>query len=883
MKRCLKPLFTSVLVLLGLVLPSLTSRAVFNEKDISHTLHVLRFELSKAYYQHERTRARVGQQEVRQHAELLRLIKSCNELSLMLYSQKQDFTFDLTYALQQVTDQYQSYTKSRAPYDNIIRFMDVEIERYDRLVHSLQLLPPELVQVPDSLGPGMLDSLLLTLRGHLITSGAETTGGMAFIRPEPTPEDSLLRLDHFYLEDDALEDRDSCVFYAERVLSSFKAAREKLVEDNQHYESTNKRLKEAYDYAQERYKLVQKKIFVEGQGNYLRILSRWKSNFRRALQDASDKYGTSLFRQTNSEWSGPIVIGFAVIILFYLFVAILLSNLIVRLLLRKIPFFRTEGFRKRKFTLLMFAAVLLFVVCLLVIRPLFSHSHFFVMASALVMEFALLMLAILSSMLIRFHGDQFAPGLRLYTPVMLLGMLVIAFRIIFIPNSLITIVFPPVLLLFFLWQLRVLRRNRLLVPKADRIISVISLVVIGATFLISVFGYVLLGLQFCIWWIFQMTAIHLVILVDFFLKWFKQRKLDVRVRAYRIKHPGIANDSKASVIEATWFYDFVEMVVIPTVTILSIPCCFFFAAQVFDLTSVCRTIFTYPFLDFNLIRLSLSKILLAVGLFFFFRYLDYALKGFYRVIRLRREIARSATGIVRENEVNLTLAENLISFLVWATYVITVILLLKIPTKSLSVITAGLAAGLGFAMKDILNNFFYGIQLMSGRVRKGDYIECDGIRGVVDNLNYQSTQIIAIDGSQIFFPNSTLFAKNFKNLTRNHDYEYLAIPVGVAYGSDVDLVRKVILKALQPIGRKTDRFGRKLIDEHFGIKVLLNGFGDNSVDLLVKLYVVVEERYAFIAAANEAIYNALNKNGIQIPFPQRDIHIISGKADGGEA
>ena len=496
------------LALLGLLLPTFTSRAVFNERAVARTLHVLRFELAKAYGQQEKTSAYYRLQEYRQHAELLRLIDSCNELSLMLYSQKQDFTFDLTYALQQVTDQYRHFTESRAPFDNIIQHLDVEIERYGRLVAALKLLLPELVEIPDSLGPGMLDSMALALKGHIIPAAPVSNGIFGFIRKNVAQEDTVARED-FYLADEALEDRDSCLFYADRLLASFTEARAHLVQDNQHYESADRRLKEAYDYAQERYALVQKKIFVDGQGSFFRILSRWKWYSSRAWRDAVDKYGSSLFSETKSEWSGPIVIGFSFIILFYLAVAILLSNLIIRLALRKVKYFRTEGFRKRKFTLLMFAAVLIFVLALLLLRPLFASAHFFTMASTLVLEYALLLLAILLSMLVRYDGDQFSGGMRLYTPVMLLGILVIAFRIIFIPNSLITLVFPPLLLLFCIWQIRALRRNGSSVPKVDHTFSQISLVVTAVALVMAIAGYVLLGLQFYIWWIFQFTAIQL--------------------------------------------------------------------------------------------------------------------------------------------------------------------------------------------------------------------------------------------------------------------------------------------------------------------------------------------------------------------------------------
>lgn len=82
----------------------------------------------------------------------------------------------------------------------------------------------------------------------------------------------------------------------------------------------------------------------------------------------------------------------------------------------------------------------------------------------------------------------------------------------------------------------------------------------------------------------------------------------------------------------------------------------------------------------------------------------------------------------------------------------------------------------------------------------------------------------------------------------------------------------VILKALAPL-RKPDKFGRQVVEEKYGIQVVLNGFGDSSVDLVVKQYILVEQRTGYIAAANERIYNALNEAGIEIPFPQRDLNI----------
>ena len=858
-----------------LFIPVNSSWAVFNEKDLAQTLRVLRYELGKAFNEMEMSQLAFEKQDEGQHEELINLVNSCNELSLMLYSQKQDFTFDLTYALRQVTDQYRTFTQRRMPYDNIISYFDVEIDRYDRLVKALKAIPPELEERPDSLGPSLIDVLALTFHVNLLPN-------LSYAASHDNDPDHSGHLhaeevhEHIDFQLDSLSriDRDSCVFFASKLLKMFTDIRDHMVEDSGHYEVTDQRLKEAYDYAQERYKLVQKKIFVEGQRNYWYILTHLGQSSRRAFRDFNDKYSRDYFNETvKSEWRGPIVLGFSFIILVYLAIAALLSYLVITSLKKRVGRFKTQGFISRQFAFILLAAVILFVLIIVVagLSPKIG-THFYLMASTLLVEFSLLLIAVLTSMLIRFTGAQIDNGLKLYTPVMMLGLLVIAFRIIFIPNSLITLVFPPVLLLFGLWQTSVFHKYSDNVPGTDRSLAIASIVVTVITFILSVLGYVLMGLQLYIWWIFQLTVLHLILAVKELVRKYRRKVVDKRVRAYRINHMAEVGNDKGSFFLVTWIYDLFDMVLIPLLILVSIPGCLFFASRVFDLTEICKTALLYPFLDTDFITLSMYKVLLAVGLFFVFRYIEYAARSLYRIFRVRGAIAKSGTGLLRDNEVNLTLANNVIWLLVWGMYVIVTIGLLKIPTKSLNMVITGLAAGLGFAMKDILNNFFYGVQLMSGRLRVGDTLECDGIRGTVDNISYQTTTIKAIDGSLIAFPNSTLFSKTFKNLTKSDSYEYVALPVGVAYGTDVDKARKVLLKALKPLCRP-DKFGRDTVKPSYGIQVTVNGFGDSSVDLMVKQYVLVDLRYAYVAKANELIYKSLAENGIEIPFPQRDVHI----------
>ena len=123
---------------------------------------------------------------------------------------------------------------------------------------------------------------------------------------------------------------------------------------------------------------------------------------------------------------------------------------------------------------------------------------------------------------------------------------------------------------------------------------------------------------------------------------------------------------------------------------------------------------------------------------------------------------------------------------------------------------------------------------MSGRLRVGDYIECDGIEGKVESITYQSTQIITLDGSVIAFLNTSLFNKNFKNLTRNHSYELVKIPLGIAYGNNVQHVRKILLDAIKPLCIELPD-GRDIVNKEKNISILFSDFGDSSVNLIVAM------------------------------------------------
>ena len=858
------------LIALGLALCVIVPAfAVLNEKDLAQTLSVLRYELRSAYQAMEERASRMMGRGNRQHTQLVQMMQRSNELSLMLYSQKQDYTFDMTYALNEVSRQYEEFSSRKLPFDDMITRLDIDIDRYDRLIHTLKRLPPaKLMAYRDSTGQlvyieadawrARRDSMR-RVRGETATRMAMDTTG----RTRPFMLDSL-----------GQQDRDSCIFYAENLLQACQVQKERLVRDSTHYAETAALLKSTYDYAQQRYKTVQNRIFIEGQTAYGTLLKSFPRYWSQAVSDARDKYSPRTLGDVSSQWRGPMVTAFSLFLLIYLLISAVVAVALVAFLTRKVAFFRRERFVKHRFEMTLIVGVVIFAVSIMIASAA-SKQNFFAMASKLLVEFAWMLAAILVSLVIRLEGKEVRKGLRLYFPILLLSFIVISLRIAFIPNSLLNIIFPPLLLLFTLFQGWTLFRCRKALPAWDVAYGWISLLVLVATTIIALRGFVLLGIQLLIWWIFLLTLLQTITAVYDLLHIYYVRHIREMKTHYIEAHPNLPNETDEDLIAVTWPHSFVKQALLPIAIVLSIPFSLFMASSVFDLSEVFDQYYRNPFLEVKgYISLSFYKLILVVVLFFLFRYLVYAGRALYRLLKVKSILKGASGRLFHENQANFTLAENIIGIALWGIYVIAIFVLLKIPTAAIKVIGAGLATGLGFAMKDILNNFFYGVQLMSGRVRVGDFIECDGIRGKVDSINYQSTQIVASDGAVMAFPNATLFNKNFKNLTKNHSYELLSFDVGVKYGVDVDHVRNIIQEALEPLKTK-DVYGREIVDPKYGIQVRFKDFGDNSVNLSVYQYITVDEHYTYPAKAKELIYNALNAHGIEIPFPQRDLYIKS--------
>lgn len=804
-----KRIFTLIFTLLCI----LPSQAVLKEKDLEQTISVLLSEL-KQFKELQINNSNTFEERYKQMEKQMRLImQRADQTSLMLYSQQSDYIFDLTYACHEATQQYQNFHTNLTPFSTWVTRLNIEVERYTALINSLNNMPD------------------------------------------------------FLLNEEHLGERDSCLLLSTQIRAQLIKNRNNITRLQERHDQVEQRLKELNDYAQARYDNIRTNIFVNGGDSYYSILKQIKQRYRRALNAIERKYNP--INGAQSDWRSSTIVFCFIFVILWMSIASAISVVIINWLVPKSK--QDKNYKERKPCMIWTLTIVTFAIAVMILRTILRQHGFFQMATELLIQYAWLLGVILISLLIRLwnHPERIKRGIRIYSPIFLLSFVVIAFRIIFIPNETVNLVFPPILIFCLIWQfVTIYMYNNTTegkISESDYFYAYISMLVITICTICAWQGYTLLSVQILIWWYIQLACIQTITCIytllhlyqDWRLKRYKEKLANKEIdkKTIIVTKDDKGNESYKLDITKTWFYDFVYMALIPILAVYSVMFSIYWAATVFSMNQLVVEIFKKYYIDVeNTFRLSLFTLSLIIAMFFIVKY------GLYlgRELYLRRHRLKNG----EKNVVALGL--NIVTIFVWGLYLIISLKILNVGTAGILAVLAGMSTGIGLALKDLIENLFYGVSLMTGRVKVGDYIELDGIRGKVNNINYQSTMVETLDGSIIAFQNSQLFSKNFKNLTKNHGNEMVKIPIGVAYGTNVEKVRDILRENMKEL----DCWNQKR-----GLEILFDNFGENSVDLILVCWVPVSKKLTAVSQMKEVVYKTFNDNGIEIPFPQRDVYV----------
>ena len=770
----------SFIIILLAVLTTLQGHAVLKEKDLPQTLQILRTELTNYHRELSVQIERNREQSEMVRNQLIDIMKSSNQNSLMLYSQKQDYVFDLTYACHEATEQYHEFQRKQLPFKTFLSKAETDIARYDSLIGALRAMPVT-----------MLDR-----QGQI--------------------------------------DRNVCLTLATNIRNSLDDNRAIMQDYIHYYNMTEQRLAHLNDYAQKRYNDIQTSIFRNGGETYFHIIAQWGRYWDTMVQTVRKKYQPN----DESQWDSRWIFGLLISIIFYAIIASALNFAGIRYIVPKR--LRTEEFMKKRTCITLATTTITFAIILGLAMAL-TKQNFVIMASNLLVNYAWLLGVILISLLLRVNGDQIKSAFHIYTPLIAMGFIVFAFRIILIPNELVNMLFPPVLLICCLWQWNVIGRHNQNVPRSDMFYTYISLVVFIASVVCSWWGYTLLAVQILIWWIMQLTCTLTITCVSLY-----------------IKRYGLRHRYNEKPITKTWAYYMAYQVLLPISVVCSVMVSIYWAADVFNLSDLCWSIFKSNFVNFENFKLSILTIAMVISLWFVFAYVNRTL---LKLMRMHYEIKDPSTAASRE-----VMGKNVVQVIVWGAWFLITMKIMNISMEWLLVVTGGLSTGIGFASKDIIENIYYGITLMAGRIKVGDWIQVDGTMGKVTSISYTSTVVESLYGEIITFQNSQLFSKNYKNLTRNHGYVLQVVPYGVAYGSNLQ-------KTMELVDAAVNSMKHKWMDPSKQVKSVVGELGDSSINFKMFVWADAVKKSYVVSDVLRTIYDTLNENGIEIPFPQQDVHI----------
>jgi len=195
----------------------------------------------------------------------------------------------------------------------------------------------------------------------------------------------------------------------------------------------------------------------------------------------------------------------------------------------------------------------------------------------------------------------------------------------------------------------------------------------------------------------------------------------------------------------------------------------------------------------------------------------------------------------------------------------------NINLSSLTLIASAVGIGLGFGLQNIVNNFFSGLIILAERpIAIGDRVEVGGVAGLVTKINMRSTSVVTNDNITIIVPNSEFISTAVTNWSHGDPKVRLRVPFGVAYGSDISLLKKVILEVAAQ---------NSAVLKDPPSSLFFVGFGDSSLDFELGVWTLdmAQNPLRFKSDLYYSIEDTLRRNKIEIPFPQRDLHVRSGQ------
>ena len=253
------------------------------------------------------------------------------------------------------------------------------------------------------------------------------------------------------------------------------------------------------------------------------------------------------------------------------------------------------------------------------------------------------------------------------------------------------------------------------------------------------------------------------------------------------------------------------------------------------------------------------KVLLAVAIYIVGAWL----------IRKTKKIIAKAFEKKHADSTIASFVQSLVTATLWVVLILAMVGTLGINTTSIAALLAAGGMAIGMAMSGTVQNFAGGLILLAFKPFKvGDYVSAQGYFGWISEISIVHTKLVTTDNREITIPNGALSNGNIDNYSRRNPYR-LSVWFSVAYGTDLDLLREVLLELVKQQPEIMDASTPGAADP----RVYVGKLGDNGIEVEIRVWIKSEYYKWMQTWLNENIYKELPKHGIRFPFPQLDVHM----------
>lgn len=239
---------------------------------------------------------------------------------------------------------------------------------------------------------------------------------------------------------------------------------------------------------------------------------------------------------------------------------------------------------------------------------------------------------------------------------------------------------------------------------------------------------------------------------------------------------------------------------------------------------------------------------------------------------LAKKVANLLTTMIRKNpkfdETLVNFFDDIIYYVLIVVVVLTALEQVGVESTSFLAILGAAGLAIGLALKDSLSNFASGVMIIFFKPFKiGDFVTAGGVTGKITEVHLFNTEFTTGDNQKVLVPNGAITAGSIVNVNA-HPKRRVDLTIGVGYGDNLKIAKDTIIKIIEA--------NDKVLVED-GITVAVAELGDSSVNFVVRAWVMTPDYWEVKWALTENIKNTFDKEGISIPFPQRDVHIYNEK------